>query len=45
MPAENKIGVANPRIMVASLSGFGSLAGVSVASKKPSGYFNQNLVA
>lgn len=37
MPAENKIGVANPRISVISLSGFGNLSEVNVASKKPSG--------
>ena len=43
-PAENKIGMAIPRSKVTSLSGFGNLAGVNVASKKPSGYFNQNLV-
>jgi len=45
MPAENKIGVANPTISVISLSGFGNLPGVNVASKKPSGQFNQNLAA
>jgi len=37
MPAENKIGVANPRSSVISLSGFGNLPEVNVASKKPSG--------
>jgi hypothetical protein len=45
IPAEIKIGVANPRTRVASLSGFGNLVGASVASKNPSGNFNQNLVA
>lgn len=44
VPAEIKIGVARPRSRVASLSGLGNLAGASVASKNPSGYFNQNLV-
>lgn len=44
MPAEIKTGMANPRSKVASLSGFGNLAGVRVASKKPSENFNQNLV-
>lgn len=42
IPAENKIGVANPRTRVASLSGLGNLAGDSVASKNPTGHFNQN---
>jgi hypothetical protein len=45
IPAEIKIGVANPRTRVASLSGFGNLVGASVASKNPSGNFNKNLVA
>lgn len=45
IPAEIKIGVANPRTRVASLSGFGNLAGASVASKKPSGNSDQSLVA
>ena len=44
VPAEIKIGAANPISKVASLSGFGNLAGDRVASKKPSEYFNQNLV-
>jgi len=45
IPAENKIGVANPRTRVASLSGFGNLAGDKVASKNPTENFNKNLVA
>lgn len=40
IPAEIRIGVANPRTRVASLSGFGNLVGASVASKNPSGNFN-----
>lgn len=35
-PPEIKIGVANPISKVTSLSGFGNLAGIRVASKKPS---------
>ena len=37
VPAETKSGTVKPINSVASLRGFGNLAGVKVASSKPSG--------